>query len=341
MAQGGARSAALFVYSLQRYEVHDFITTLPNTLVAGLAVGMMYSLIALGYTLVYGIIELINFAHGDVFMLGGLFSWAALQTLFGGQINNNYGVLGGATLVLAFIVAFVVAALGCAIVGFGIERLAYRPLRNAPKLAVLVTAIGMSFIIENATLVWQSVSNNEQLSYPSLINQTVYHIGSVNLASQSIIVFITAPILMAGLLFLVDRTKVGRAMRAVAQDPEAARMMGIDVNRIIAITFIVGSILAGMAGVIYGLYSSALNYNIGFLAGLKAFTAAVLGGIGNIRGAMLGGILVGEVEAIVSSMNAAQGVGLQWAEPAVFAVLMLVLIFRPTGLLGTQVVDKV
>jgi branched-chain amino acid transport system permease protein len=249
--------------------------------------------------------------------------------------------LSGGTLVLAFVVAFAVAAVGCAVVGFAIERLAYRPLRHAPKLAVLVTAIGMSFIIENATLVWQSASNNEQLSYPSLINQTVYHIGSVNLATQSIIVFITAPILMVGLLLLVDHTKVGRAMRAVAQDPDAARMMGIDVNRIIAITFIIGSILAGAAGVIYGLYSSALNYNIGFLAGLKAFTAAVLGGIGNVRGAMLGGILVGEVEAIVSSIDASQGVGIQWAEPAVFGVLMLVLIFRPTGLLGAQVVDKV
>ena len=321
--------------------MHEFFNSLPNTLITGLAVGMMYALIALGYTLVYGILELINFAHGDVFMLGGLFSWAALQTLFGNQLSNNYGVLSGITLIQAFVVAFLVATIGCGTVGFAIERLAYRPLRNAPKLAVLVTAIGMSFIIENATLVWQSATNNEQISYPSLISQSTWQVLGLAIPSQSIIVLITAPLLMIALLLLVDRTKVGRAMRAVAQDPEAARMMGIDVNLIIALTFVIGSILAGLAGVIYGLYSSALNYNIGFLAGLKAFTAAVLGGIGNVRGALLGGILVGEVEAIVSSMDAGQGVGLQWAEPAVFLVLMLVLIFRPTGLLGAQVVDKV
>jgi branched-chain amino acid transport system permease protein len=320
--------------------LNDFLHTLPDTLVQGLAIGMMYALIALGYTLVYGILELINFAHGDVFMLGGLFSWAILQQFFGGPLSANYGVLVGGTLVAAFVIAFLVAMVSCGAVGFVIERFAYRPLRNATKLAPLVTAIGVSFIIENAVLVWQSGTGNGAITYPSLIDQQIFPFLGLHIPEKDIIVFITAPILMVGLLYLVGSTRIGKAMRATAQDPEAARMMGIDINRVISFTFVVGSILAGAAGVIYGLYYNSIDYSIGFLAGLKAFTAAVLGGIGNIRGAMLGGILVGEVESIVDSIDASQGVGLQWAEPAVFLVLMFVLIFRPTGLLGAQVVDK-
>ena len=316
----------------------NFLHTLPDTLAAGLATGMMYALIALGYTLVYGILELINFAHGDVFMLGGLFSWAVLEKLFGGPLGDNYGVLGGWQLAAALPVAFLVAMVGCAAVGFVIERFAYRPLRGAPRLAPLVTAIGVSFIIENAVLLWQNGTGNSGITYPSLFSQNTFPFLGLNLRTQEIIVFISAPLLMAALLFLVQRTRIGRAMRATAQDPDAARMMGIDVNRVISITFIIGSALAGAAGVIYGMYYNSINYDIGFLAGLKAFTAAVLGGIGNIRGAMLGGILVGEVEAVVNSTGSA---GLQWAESAVFLVLMAVLIFRPTGLLGAQIVDKV
>jgi branched-chain amino acid transport system permease protein len=322
-----------------------FWQSLPDTLLTGLALGMMYALIALGYTLVYGILELINFAHGDVFMLGGLFSWAMLQRFFGGPLSDNYGVLGGTTLVLAIVLAFLTATVGCGAVGFVIERFAYRPLRNAPKLAPLVTAIGVSFIIENAVLVWQTGTGNTEIDYPSLINQSFFHLDyfgwlAIDIPTKAIIVFIAAPILMAFLLYLVGNTRIGKAMRATAQDPEAARMMGIDTNRVISFTFVIGSVLAGAAGVVYALYYNSINYDIGFLAGLKAFTAAVLGGIGNIRGAVLGGILVGEVESIMDSIDAAQGVGLQWAEPAVFLVLMLVLIFRPTGLLGAQVVDK-
>ena len=297
----------------------------------------MYALIALGYTLVYGILELINFAHGDVFMLGGLFSWAMLNQLFGGSLGDNYGQLGGFMLVAALLVAFATAMVSCSVVGFVIERFAYRPLRNAPRLAPLVTAIGVSFIIENAVLMWQNGTGNSGITYPSLLNEDIHSWLGLHIRTQEVIVFISAPILMGGLLYLVGGTKIGRAMRATAQDPDAARMMGIDVNKVISITFIIGSALAGAAGVIYGLYYNSINYDIGFLAGLKAFTAAVLGGIGNIRGALLGGILVGEVEAVVNSTGSA---GLQWAESAVFLVLMLVLIFRPTGLLGAQVVEK-
>jgi branched-chain amino acid transport system permease protein len=317
--------------------VHQFLQALPDTLVSGLAQGMMYALIALGYTLVYGILELINFAHGDVFMLGGLFSWGALVTLFSGPLGENYGVLSGGTLVLALLVAFVVAMAVCAVTGFAIERFAYRPLRNAPRLAPLVTAIGVSFIIENAVLVWQNGSGNVAIVYPSLIAPQRFSVLGLNIDAKSIIVFVSAPILMVALLWLVQSTRVGKAMRATAQDPEAARMMGIDINRTISYTFVIGSVLAGAGGVIFCMYYNYVNYDMGFLVGLKAFTAAVLGGIGNIRGAMLGGLLVGEVEAVVNSTGSA---GLQWAESIVFLVLMAVLIFRPSGLLGAHVVEK-
>ncbi len=318
--------------------MQQFWTALPDTLANGLAQGMMYALIALGYTLVYGILELINFAHGDVFMLGGLLSWGALNRLFGGPLGDNFGVLGGGTLVLAVVTALVIAMVCCGAIGFGIERFAYRPLRNAPRLAPLVTAIGVSFIIENAVLVWQNGSGHVTITYPALVNQSIITAFGLHLQSKAIVVFIAAPILMAGLILLVNYTRIGKAMRATAQDPEAARMMGIDVNTIISITFVVGSALAGAAAVIYCMYYNYVSYDMGFLVGLKAFTAAVLGGIGNIRGAMLGGVLIGEVEAV--SNAAGNGVGLQWSESAVFLVLMLVLILRPNGLLGAQVVEK-
>lgn len=316
--------------------MHQFLTALPNTLLTGLAQGMMYALIALGYTLVYGILELINFAHGDVFMLGGLFSWAVLVHFFAGPLGENYGLLTGGTLILALILAFVVAMTSCGAVGFVIERLAYRPLRNAPRLAPLVTAIGVSFILENGVLVWQNTSGNVAISFPSLIAPTFDLFGR-SWDAKLTMVFVSSTILMLGLLYLVQRTKIGRAMRATAQDPEAARMMGIDVNQIISITFVIGSALAGAAGVIYCINFNYVNFDMGFLAGLKAFTAAVLGGIGNIRGAMLGGLIVGEVETLVNSTGSA---GLQWAESAVFLVLMAVLILRPTGLLGSTVTEK-
>jgi branched-chain amino acid transport system permease protein len=316
--------------------VHQFLTALPNTLLSGLAQGMMYALIALGYTLVYGILELINFAHGDVFMLGGLFSWAILVQFFSGPLGDNYGVLTGGTLAMALVVAFAVAIVGCSGVGFVIERFAYRPLRNAPRLAPLVTAIGVSFILENSVLVWQNVTGNVAMNYPSLISPSFDLFGRSR-DSKLTMVFISSALLMVGLLFLVQRTKIGKAMRATAQDPEAARMMGIDINQVISMTFIIGSALAGAAGVIFCINYNYVNFDMGFLAGLKAFTAAVLGGIGNIRGAMLGGLIVGEVEAVVDSTGSA---GLQWAESAVFLVLMGVLILRPTGLLGAQVVEK-
>jgi branched-chain amino acid transport system permease protein len=307
------------------------ISTLVAILALGLAQGSLYALIALGYTMVYGIIELINFAHGDVFMVGAFLSLLTVQAVFGMGVTT----LGGVSLVVAIVLALAVSMIGCGVLGVAIERLAYRPLRTAPRLAPLVTAIGVSFILENGMQVWQGGSTKP---YPSLIPNTNLFIAGTPVNTTIIVVVVSAVILMVGLDMLVNRTRIGRAMRATAQDREAAMMMGVDVNRIIAITFFIGSALAGAAGVVYGIYIQNIDWHIGFGAGLKAFTAAVLGGIGNIRGAMLGGLAIGLLEALVSQQGS--GAGIQWAEPAVFAVLIVVLVFRPTGLLGAQVVEK-
>ncbi len=305
--------------------------TLVQILSQGLAQGSLYALIALGYTMVYGIIELINFAHGDVFMVGAFLSFLVIRAVFGSTVST----LGGISLVASVLLALAVAMVGSGLLGVLIERLAYRPLRNAPRLAPLVTAIGVSFILENGMQVWQG---GDTKPYPGLIPTTNVFISGTPVNTSVFIVVVAAVVLMIGLDLLVNRTRIGRAMRATAQDPEAAVMMGVDRNRIIAITFFIGSALAGAAGVVYGMYFNSIDWHIGFGAGLKAFTAAVLGGIGNIRGAMLGGLAVGLLEAVVSvQLN---GEGIQWAEAAVFSVLILVLVFKPTGLLGTQVVEK-
>jgi len=216
-----------------------------------------------------------------------------------------------------------------------IERLAYRPLRNAPKLAPLVTAIGVSYILANGMRVWQG---DAVKPYPPLIPTTNVYIAGTPVSTGIIFVVVAALVLMVGLDQFVNRTRIGRAMRATAQDSEAAMMMGVDVDRIIAVTFFVGSALAGAAGVVYGMYVTHITWDMGFIAGLKAFTAAVLGGIGNIRGAMLGGLSIGLLEAFVSQQ--ANGGGIQWAETVVFAVLILVLVLKPTGLLGAAIVEK-
>lgn len=307
------------------------MNTLIQTLALGLAQGSMYSLIALGYTLVYGIIELINFAHGDVFMVGSFISLFALQTIFGASLST----FGGFQLVGAILVAFLIAMASCAVIGVTIERFAYRPLRGAPRLAPLVTAIGVSLILENLV---QLIQGGNTSTYPPLIAQTTITIAGTPVNSTVFVVIVSALVLMLGLDVLVNRTKVGRAMRAVAQDREAAMMMGVDVNRTIAITFIIGSALAGAAGVVYGMYFNNITWNMGYTAGLKAFTAAVLGGIGNIRGAMLGGLMIGVLETWVGLQQG--GRFLQWSQIAVFSVLILVLIFRPSGLLGTRVIEK-
>ncbi len=313
------------------------LTFILNTLIAGLTIGALYALIALGYTLVYGIIELINFAHGDVFMVGGFLSWLVLTNLYGKQLNANggAGILSGGDLIIGILLAFAVAMVGCAVLGVVIERFAYRPLRHAPRLAPLVTAIGVSFILENGMQLWQG---SDSKNYPSLLSQQSYSIGNVSITNIQALVIGSSLVLMVALVLLVQRTRIGRAMRAAAQDPEAATMMGVDINRVIMVTFFIGSALAGAAGVVWGISQNSIDYHMGFTAGLKAFTAAVLGGIGNIRGAVLGGLLIGVIEQFVETTGT--GAGLPWSETVVFLVLVLVLVLRPTGLLGSQVVEK-
>ena len=280
----------------------------------------------MGYTLVYGIIELINFAHGDVFMIGSFTAvsvWSALG------LSNSTGtilLIGG--LVLTLLVAMFV----CGSLNVLIERVAYRPLRNAPKLAPLITAVGFSFILQNVGLLWRGGS---QIGVTDLINEnaTVFHIFGVVVHRADILaVGVTVPLVL-GLAWFISNTSAGRAMRATAQDPEAARLMGINVNNTISLTFIIGGMLAGAAGLVYALYETTIWYFQGFEAGLIAFTAAVMGGIGNIRGAVLGGFLIGCIQQVANS-RIQQGV---WTEAVVFLFLILVMVLRPRGLLGEEV----
>jgi branched-chain amino acid transport system permease protein len=293
----------------------------------GISLGSIYALIALGYTMVYGIIELINFAHGDVATLGTFIALAILSAL------GVTGVLHGPALIAVVVVAIAGAMLLCGIVGILIERVAYRPLRKAPRLAPLITAIGVSFILENVMQLWRGPS---PVPFPALIPDAVVHVGGVAIASKQIAVVGCALVMMAALQLFVYRTSLGRAMRATAQDREAAQLMGIDVNRTIALTFLIGSALAGAAGFISGAYYGTTWFLNGFSAGLKAFTAAVLGGIGNLAGAMLGGFLIGLIESFTT-----QFISDQWSNVVVFAVLILVLVVRPKGLLGESLPDKV
>jgi branched-chain amino acid transport system permease protein len=290
-------------------------------------IGAIYALIALGYTMVYGIIELINFAHGEIFMCGSFVSWWLLTTLgFSGAISDPLLLVG--VLLLAFAVSMVVMG----IVGVVIERLAYRRLRNAPRLAPLITAIGVSFILQNIVFV---VVSNSIVTTPQIIPNTVLTFGFFSISLINLFVIILAVGLMATLQLFIGRTRLGRAMRSTAIDRDAAQLMGVDINTTIALTFFVGSALAGAAGVVQGLYFGITVFNIGFQAGLKAFTAAVLGGIGNTTGAALGGFVIGFLEVISSVWG--QG---RWSEAVVFGMLVLVLVFRPTGILGQQLADR-
>lgn len=296
-------------------------------LVNGLSLGGIYALIALGYTMVYGIIELINFAHGDVYTLGSFYTLAIL-TAFGVA-----GELHGGPLVAALVGAIASSMLLCGITNVLIERFAYRPLRNAPRLAPLITAIGVSFILENIMLLWQGPS---PIPYPVFVPDYNFTVGGVTVQLKQLFVVVLAIVMMVALNLFVYRTKLGKAMRATAQDRDAAQLMGIDINMTIALTFLIAGALAGSAGLVSGVYYGTTWFFNGFNAGLKAFTAAVLGGIGNLAGAMLGGFVIGLVEAF-----GAQYISDQWTNVIVFSLLVLVLIFRPSGLLGEALPTKV
>ncbi len=306
-------------------DVHVFLQQIVN----GLSLGAIYALIALGYTMVYGIIELINFAHGDIYTLGTFFSLAILGAL------GISGEVHGAALLGVVLLTIASSMLLCGIVGVLIERLAYRPLRNAPRLAPLITAIGMSFILENVMQLWRGPS---PVPFPQLIANPVVTLGGVAIGAKQGAVIALAIVMMVALQLFIGRTKLGRAMRATAQDREAAQLMGINVDATIAATFLIGSALAGAAGFASGVYYGTTWFFNGFQAGLKAFTAAVLGGIGNIAGAMIGGFTIGLIEAIATQYVPA---GAQWSNVVVFSVLVLVLIFRPAGILGESLPEKV
>lgn len=310
-------------------------------LIIGLATGAIYALIALGYTMVYGIIELINFAHGDIFMIGTFVAISIMGLM--GITSTSHPT--GLALVSVLLVSCLGAMLACAVLGVVIERVAYRPLRNAPRLAPLISAIGVSLVLEDIGKLWKGINF---VSFPQIFPLINYNIGSVTVTSVNILVIIVAVGLMIGLQWLVTRTRIGRAMRAVAQDREAAALMGVNVDRIIAITFFIGAALAGAAGFVYGLQYGSSVFYIGFQLGLIAFTAAVLGGIGNIVGAMFGGVLIGIIDALSSlipdSSNGGFGLphgGGAWHEAIIFAILILILVFRPSGLLGQQTPEKV
>ena len=294
----------------------------------GLTNGAVYALVALGYTLVYGILELINFAHGDLFMLGGMISATMLITVFGLKAHSSTGAL-----VVALLGSLAVAMVACGLINASIEFVAYRPLRGAPRLAPLITAVGMSFILQNVAIAWKGPS---YIAIPNVLpTGNVFSIaGVVYTWEKLIVIIVTLPVLFA-LLWLVLRTRQGKAMRATAQDRDAAAMMGINVNRTISFTFLIAGGLAGAAGLLYALYFGQVRYDTGFQLGLIAFTAAVLGGIGNLPGAVLGAMLIGFIQAYNEGLTWHMP-GSDWTQSIVFSILILILVFRPEGLLGER-----
>jgi branched-chain amino acid transport system permease protein len=307
-------------------------------LVIGLSLGSSYALIAVGYTVVYGIVQLINFAHGEVFMIGAFGALTTYLLFFDGQT--------GLWILPFMIVGAMLASVGTAVL---MERVAYRPLRNAPRLAPLITAIGISvFLQELIRLLYEKIpfvdfpSAKSRIPFPQIdvVTGPAAEIGNVTI-QRSAIFTIGALIICAVLLwYFVNRTRLGRGMQAVSQDPDTARLMGINVDRVIVVAFAVGAVLAAVAGISQGFQNNNIDYKMGFLAGLKAFTAAVLGGIGNIQGAVLGGLVLGVVESMATQYVPGQFGGGSWKDVWAFIILILVLVFRPQGLLGARVVDR-
>lgn len=299
-------------------------------IVNGLVLGSIYALVALGYTMVYGILGLINFAHGDIVMVG------ALVALTVAHILSANGVSAGPSLAIALCAATVV----CVAIGLTIERLAYRPLRRAPRLAPLITAIGVSILLQySAALIW----GKQYISMPSIVTPTALSFGGAQLTDLQAYIFLLACVVMAGLMWFIKSSRMGRAMRATEQNPDVAGLMGVNIDRVIAFTFLLGSAIGAIAGLMVVLYYGLGHYFMGFMLGLKAFTAAVLGGIGNIPGAMLGGLLLGVIESLASGYigDLTGGVfGSNYRDVFAFLVLVAVLVLRPSGLMGKHVSDR-
>jgi len=290
----------------------------------GLFVGSFYALIALGYSMVYGIIKLLNFAHGDIYMLGAFVGFAMLTSV---------GVIPASMSITALLIVLLLCMLVTGGIGVGIEYLAYRPLRNSPRLAVLITAVGASFTLEYGV---SAVAGPNPKVFPVRLEGESFTVLGARISVPQIVLMVIAVLLMLGLNAYIQRTSMGRAMRAIALDPKGSLLMGINVNKVITWTFFIGSALAGAAGVMAGAYYGKIDFLMGFIIGLKAFTAAVIGGIGNIKGAMLGGLLLGLLEAFGS-----QWLGGEWRDVFTFGVLIAFLTLKPTGLLGERVTERV
>jgi branched-chain amino acid transport system permease protein len=311
------------------YGIQDLIddgnlTRLGNNLADGLSNGAIWALVALGYTLVYGIIELINFAHGEIFMIGAFTAFALWEPL---GLHADTGTIG---LILGLLLTLVAAMFVSGSLNVMIERVGYRPLRGAPKLAPLITAVGFSFILQNVGILWLGAS---QRAVPDLIlsQKELVNIVGVSISRGDLLAFaVTIPLVLL-LTTFVGQSRLGKAMRATAQDPEAAKLMGINVDTTIALTFLLGGLLAGAAGLINTLYQTNVWYFQGFTAGLIAFTAAVMGGIGNLRGAVLGGLIIGCIQQISDNR-----IGNEWTPAVIFAYLVLIMVFRPQGLIGEE-----
>jgi len=299
-------------------------------IINGLTLGSVYAIVALGYTMVYGIIQLINFAHGELVMIGAMVAFSVIGALAGTALPPLFIVIAG---ILAAVPV-------CMLVGFAMERIAYRPLRAAPRLAPLITAIGISIILQHlAMLVW----SRNPLAFPQIISLVSFSVGGAIITGVQVAIILTSVLVMGALTLMVYRTKLGIAMRATSQHPQVAGLMGIDIDRVIAFTFVVGAGLAAVAGVMVGTYYGIAHYSMGSLLGMKAFSAAVLGGIGNLAGAMLGGILLGVVEALGAGYigDLTNNVfGSNYQDVFAFLVLIAVLVLRPSGLLGERVGDR-
>jgi branched-chain amino acid transport system permease protein len=306
--------------------------TLLQQIINGLILGSMYALVALGYTMVYGIINLINFAHGDVLMVGALTSWAIIVKMQ----ESLPGTPGWLILLIALLISCVVAAA----LNFVIEKVAYRPLRNSPKLAPLITAIGMSILLQTLAMI---IFKPNYKPYPTLLPPTPFQMGGVVITTTQIMILGLTAVSLAVLMYLVNYTKLGRAMRATAENPRVAALMGVKPDLVISATFIIGAVLATIAGVMYASNYGTVQHTMGFLPGLKAFTAAVFGGIGNLAGAVVGGILLGLIESIGSGyIGVLTGgvLGSHYSDIFAFIVLIIMLTLRPSGLLGERVADR-
>ena len=299
-------------------------------IINGLVLGSIYALVALGYTMVYGIMGLINFAHGEVVMIGAMVALMMIKLL----------AASGLPMPLVVVIALSVAALACMLVGYTIERVAYRPLRHAPKLAPLITAIGVSIVLQHlAMLIW----GRNYLSFPAIFPATQYEILGATITTVQIAIVVIAALMMSALIVLISKTRMGRAMRATSENPPIAQLMGVNINQIISLTFVIGSALAAVAGLMVSANYSIVHYAMGAMLGMKAFTAAVLGGIGNVVGAMLGGVLLGLIESLGAGYigDLTGGVfGSNYQDVFAFLVLIGVLVFRPSGLIGEKVSER-